>query len=670
MQRFSDSVYRISISLLLSLLINISMDAEIVSPTVEFSVPLTIANGPNEPFTPMVHYNNNTYLVYVDANARPLVVQKSCNDTLVTVPLDSNPDYTAFLDGHHRFSIGIDKNGYLHIAGDMHFYPTVPANYLPLRYQNQTILYWVSNAPYDITKGFSFAGGLNASTAIPGQFWNQGHFFNDNNQELYYTAMIRSVYNVAYRLTGEMGVGLYKYNAATHSWTALGATPPVNPSNPAGTQYFTSLYWDYSGFGSPAGQPQWFNNYWPAFQFDNQNTLHFSLSVNTSINIIGETRVVYAKSFDGGVTWYKANGKTSIPLPLGGMDGNPNLADVVADFGTTVIGVNTSVVADNTGHPAVNIQLPNYNDTWYRYNGTAWTNDLNNPVQLWGISAVLGKDGKITNVAFDRIGFRRSPSLTASSVAYMLDKYLPASQLTSFICLSQIAAKSSGDVYGIGLSNALNTINVIKINFAPQGLPCDWSYSDISNNITLGGVSDYSNGTFTLRSSGNGLYNTSTDSFTYTYRTLVGDGTIIARVASQNPLQYIGGSTTGIMMRQSLKNYTTSVFMGIGVAQGAQFIYRNALNAISQLSVVNASAPQWVKLVRSGNLFSGFISPDGINWTQVGQTQTIVMNNTIYVGLASYSSHLPDVFTSTVDNVSVVSGSSYVTPTGTGATGS
>jgi len=31
-------------------------------------------------------------------------------------------------------------------------------------------------------------------------------------------------------------------------------------------------------------------------------------------------------------------------------------------------------------------------------------------------------------------------------------------------------------------------------------------------------------------------------------------------------------------------------------------------------------APYWVKLVRSGNTFTGFSSPDGSTWTQVAST--------------------------------------------------
>jgi hypothetical protein len=666
MQIYSGTAYKticsFRLAILLSIsLINIPIAAEILSPTIEFTVPLNSANGPSEPFTPVVHCNKNTYLVHVDAKFRTLVTQKTCNGTLITVPLDKNPDYTAYTDGHHRFSMGIDENGYLHIAGDMHYYPSAPANYLPLRYQNQTVMYWVSNAPNDITQGFTFAGGLNALTAIPGQFWNTGYFFNNNKKELYYTAMIRSVYNVNARLTGEMGVGLYKYNAMNNTWAALGYTPPVNPANPAGTQYFTSLYWDKSGWGSPVGQPQWFNNYWPSFQFDNQNTLHFSLAVNTNINNQGPTRVIYAKSLDGGVTWRKANGNV-IGLPLGGIDGNANLADVVADFGTSLTRPNSNVVADNSGNPAVNIQLWTGVISWYRFNGTAWTTDLNNPAKFWGSYAVLGQDSKITNNAFDRLAVRRSTLPTSASAAYMLDKYLSSSQLNSFICLSQIAAKTTGDVYGLGLSNNLNNIQVIKLNFESQSLPCSWSSQDIGSNISSGGATDYLNGTFTLRSAGSGVTYAKNDSIQFAYRALTGDGTIIARVAGQNVIQYINNSATGVMMRQSLKDSALSVFMGIDVKANGQFVYRNALNGTSQTAAATIATPQWIKIVRVGNLFTAFISPNGVTWTQVGQPQTIVMDNIIYVGLASYSSHLPEVFMSTVDNVSVVSGSNYVTP--------
>ena len=69
---------------------------------------------------------------------------------------------------------------------------------------------------------------------------------------------------------------------------------------------------------------------------------------------------------------------------------------------------------------------------------------------------------------------------------------------------------------------------------------------------------------------------------------------------------------------------------------------------------MNATAPYWVKLVRSGSTFSASASPDGENWTDLGSI-TISMTNQIYVGLA-LSAHNDGVMNrSTFDNVTLSS---------------
>src|SRR5256886_13189564 len=46
------------------------------------------------------------------------------------------------------------------------------------------------------------------------------------------------------------------------------------------------------------------------------------------------------------------------------------------------------------------------------------------------------------------------------------------------------------------------------------------------------------------------------------------------------------------------------------------------------------SLPYWVKVVRSGNTFTGYGSPDGATWTQFGSSQTINMAQNVFAGLA------------------------------------
>jgi RHS repeat-associated protein len=63
--------------------------------------------------------------------------------------------------------------------------------------------------------------------------------------------------------------------------------------------------------------------------------------------------------------------------------------------------------------------------------------------------------------------------------------------------------------------------------------------------------------------------------------------------------------------------------------------------------------PYWVKLARSGNTFTGYLSPDGVSWTQIGSSRTIMMIQDIYVGLAVSGDSNVSLSTATFDNVTL-----------------
>jgi hypothetical protein len=89
-------------------------------------------------------------------------------------------------------------------------------------------------------------------------------------------------------------------------------------------------------------------------------------------------------------------------------------------------------------------------------------------------------------------------------------------------------------------------------------------------------------------------------------------------------------------------------------SHGLAFQYRDGIDADdsdSEHGVDNQTAPYWVKLVRQGNVFTGYHSPDGINWTMKDPsgTETDAMNPVtipmaanVYIGLA-LTSHENDV---------------------------
>jgi hypothetical protein len=140
------------------------------------------------------------------------------------------------------------------------------------------------------------------------------------------------------------------------------------------------------------------------------------------------------------------------------------------------------------------------------------------------------------------------------------------------------------------------------------------------------------------------------DSFRLAYKTLNGDATIVARVESVfNSNAWAKG---GVMIRQSIEPGSAHAFMpitpgGSGGGNGASFQHRLTAGGAStnnDNTGAVVAAPYWVKLERKGNAFSGFISPDGKTWTQLGAAQTIPMTGPVLIGLA-LCSHDPAVAT-------------------------
>jgi fibronectin type 3 domain-containing protein len=70
-------------------------------------------------------------------------------------------------------------------------------------------------------------------------------------------------------------------------------------------------------------------------------------------------------------------------------------------------------------------------------------------------------------------------------------------------------------------------------------------------------------------------------------------------------------------------------------------------------STLDGTAPQYVRLVKSGSSYTAYHSANGSTWTQVGTTQTLTMGASFQIGLA-LSSHLDGTLnTATFDNVTL-----------------
>jgi regulation of enolase protein 1 (concanavalin A-like superfamily) len=87
------------------------------------------------------------------------------------------------------------------------------------------------------------------------------------------------------------------------------------------------------------------------------------------------------------------------------------------------------------------------------------------------------------------------------------------------------------------------------------------------------------------------------------------------------------------------------------------FQRRDAAGGTSVSTSGSAStAPHWVKLTRNEDTFTAYESSDGTTWTEIG-SDTIPMQQSIYIGLAVTSHSTSSSATCTFDNVTITSGS-------------
>jgi len=305
-------------------------------------------NPGDNSYTPVWSFNGSTYFVWMDKNWKPWVT-KITGSSSESVPLDANTSdpYTALgSDGHHKFSMGIDNNGYIHITGDMHNYPGHDGH-MPQRYQGNIIMYWISNSPESLMDGFRYIGD-DPDKAMNGHTFTYGAFYADKYGKLYYRTRCRAVVtNPPSHFSGEMGVCIYKHDIAAQSWTALGTTAPMTKS---GADFHNVVTWANTG---QAGG--WYQGFRGTMRFDDNNRLHYSEPI-TGIKDKEPTHIIYAYSDDEGESFHRADGSMiSLPIQPSEGESQPSIVDSY-DNGSGVLGghdIHTGAFVDANNNPAV-----------------------------------------------------------------------------------------------------------------------------------------------------------------------------------------------------------------------------------------------------------------------------------------------------------------------------
>jgi hypothetical protein len=152
-----------------------------------------------------------------------------------------------------------------------------------------------------------------------------------------------------------------------------------------------------------------------------------------------------------------------------------------------------------------------------------------------------------------------------------------------------------------------------------------------------------------VKAAGNDVWGTA-DAFHFAYRSLTGDGFIVARVRS---LQNTSTSAkAGVMIRDALQPGAANAYMLVSQGKGTDFQRRPTTGAatLNQVGTLD-KAPYWLKLERIGNVFNAYQSADGVTWTIAG-SDTIVMGPTVYIGVAAVSHNVMATTTGVFDFVS------------------
>ena len=210
-----------------------------------------------------------------------------------------------------------------------------------------------------------------------------------------------------------------------------------------------------------------------------------------------------------------------------------------------------------------------------------------------------------------------------------------------------------GKKFPAGMVLALVLSGVVgALGFAFHGkiVPPAWQAGDIGQVGTPGSFRD-TGGKFTVNGSGADIWGRA-DGFYYVFQRLDGDGAVTARVLGlKNTDPWAKG---GVMIRATHNADSMFTLVAMRPDGQVQFAWRSATGAdvaTSALAGGNGS-PKWVKLARSGNVFSAYYKANASEeWKLVGDPQTINMMPKAQVGLVVCAHHAGIICTAQFDQV-------------------
>lgn len=155
-----------------------------------------------------------------------------------------------------------------------------------------------------------------------------------------------------------------------------------------------------------------------------------------------------------------------------------------------------------------------------------------------------------------------------------------------------------------------------RTNTPTHPIPSPWQHAEVGSR--MGDAHVNTEGRFVLLNQGRDIHGTS-DTFHFLYQTATGDCEVAAFVvAVQNPGR---NGRYGVMFREGGEAALTAgaphVQTSLRPDGRVCFTYRASENAPCMEVAGRMTVPAWVKLVRRGNRFTGYVSANGLDWRRV-----------------------------------------------------
>jgi len=186
-----------------------------------------------------------------------------------------------------------------------------------------------------------------------------------------------------------------------------------------------------------------------------------------------------------------------------------------------------------------------------------------------------------------------------------------------------------------------------------SGAPTGWTTGNI------GGATN-ANNNFTCNSGSGAVFNITSQGFSGAanadlvnsdYQQRCGDVSITAHIVG-NP----SPGWAGIYIREDLTAGSKMVALKTNLTSFLRREVRSTTNGNKTTAQFPLYASNtWIRIVRTGNAFAFYTSPNGTAWTLAGST-TVVMNSCVYLGLFAESINAGTAINASFDNVSVTGG--------------